>query len=46
MATSNQQYVEEIALLQERFPQEEPHKLFRILKRHNGDVEMVRRNTH
>jgi hypothetical protein len=42
MASNQQQYVEQLQLLQERFPQESPQKLSRFLERYNGDVHQVR----
>lgn len=41
MAANQQQYAEQLQLLQERFPQESAHKLLHLLRRHDGDVHQV-----
>jgi hypothetical protein len=41
MASNQQQYAEQLQLLQERFPEESTHKLLRLLERYNGDVHQV-----
>lgn len=42
MATSNeQQYDEQVRVLQERFPEEPNEKLVRLLRRFHGDVDQV-----
>ena len=43
MATSNQQqFDEQVRVLQERFPQAPQRKLILLLRRSNGDVDQVR----
>ncbi|CAF0826681.1 unnamed protein product [Rotaria sp. Silwood1] len=42
MATNQQQYAEQLRILQERFAQEPIDKLIRLLQRHAGDVDQVR----
>ncbi|CAF5122450.1 unnamed protein product, partial [Rotaria sp. Silwood1] len=39
MATNQQQYAEQLRILQERFAQEPIDKLIRLLQRHAGDVD-------
>jgi hypothetical protein len=41
MASSQEQYDEQMRVLQERFPQESTNKLQRLLQRYNGDVDQV-----
>ncbi len=42
MATSNeQQYEEQLHVLEERFPQASKEKLIYLLRRFNGDVDQV-----
>ena len=42
MATNNeQQYDEQVRVLQERFPQAPQEKLTRLLRRFHGDVDQV-----
>jgi hypothetical protein len=42
MSTNEQQYDEQLRVLQERFPQAPNGKLIRLLQRHGGDVDQVR----
>ncbi|CAF2867991.1 unnamed protein product [Rotaria sp. Silwood2] len=42
MTTNQQEYDEQLCVLQERFPQESKDKLMRLLQRHNGDIDQVR----
>ncbi|CAF3685847.1 unnamed protein product [Rotaria sp. Silwood1] len=42
MATNQQEYDEQLRVLQEHFPQESKNRLIRLLQRHNGDVDQVR----
>ncbi|CAF2397742.1 unnamed protein product [Rotaria sp. Silwood2] len=42
MTTNQQEYAEQLRVLQERFPQEPNDKLVRLLQRHGGDVDQVR----
>ncbi|UJR21603.1 hypothetical protein I4U23_024685 [Adineta vaga] len=42
MASNQQQYDEQLKLLQERFPTESRHALLRQLEKNNGDVDQVR----
>jgi hypothetical protein len=43
MATTNdQQYAEQLNVLQAAFPQAPTEKLIRLLRRFNGDAEQVR----
>jgi len=41
MASNQQQYTEQLQLLQERFPQESRHKLSHLLRKQDGDVNQV-----
>ncbi|CAF4090404.1 unnamed protein product, partial [Rotaria sp. Silwood1] len=42
MATNQQEYDEQLPVLQERFPQESKDKIIRLLQRHNGNVDQIR----
>ena len=41
MASVEPQYIEQLQLLQERYPHERKHKLSHLLRKHNGDVDQV-----
>ncbi|CAF1324818.1 unnamed protein product [Adineta steineri] len=42
MASNQQQYNEQLQLLQQRFPEESNHKFLRLLHKYDGDVDQVR----
>ncbi len=42
MASNQPQHFEQLQLLQERYPQESKHKLLHLLRKHDGDVDLVR----
>jgi hypothetical protein len=42
MASNQQQYIEQLQLLKERYPQESKHKLLHLLRKHDGDVDQVK----
>jgi hypothetical protein len=42
MASNQQQYTEQLQLLQERYPHERKHKLFHLLQKHDGNVDQVK----
>ncbi|CAF1204306.1 unnamed protein product [Rotaria sordida] len=42
MTTNQQEYDEQLHVLQEHFPQESKNKLIHLLQRHNGDIDQVR----
>ncbi len=42
MATNEQQYNEQLRVLQESFPQASKEKLILLLRRRGGDVDQVR----
>ncbi len=41
MASNQQQYDEQLQLLQESYPEESKHKILRLLKKYNGDFDQV-----
>jgi hypothetical protein len=41
MSTNEQQYDEQLRVLQQSFPQESVEKLTRLLRRFHGDVDQV-----
>jgi len=41
MASNQQQYDEQLKLLQELYPEESKHKILRLLKTHDGDFDQV-----
>jgi hypothetical protein len=41
MASNQQQYDEQLQLLQELYPEESKHKILRLLKKYNGDFDQV-----
>ena len=41
MASNQEEYIEQLQLLQERFPEESKDKLLRQLHKHNGDYYQV-----
>ena len=42
MASAEPQHIEQLRLLQERFPQERRHKLSHLLGKFNGSADLVR----